>query len=106
MQCLNNGLNEFEMDDSTHIEMLIVQEMWKHSLNHSSIIVKYWVACVILCCIILYYIKHQMQFVSNDFTILKLKGWIFIIEYMWKKSLIHSNIIIIINMGFKIWNVF
>jgi hypothetical protein len=30
------------MDDSTHIKMLIVQEMWKKSINHSNIIAKYW----------------------------------------------------------------
>jgi hypothetical protein len=46
MQCLNNGFNEFKVVYSTHIKLLIVQEMWKKSLNHSNIIVKYWVACV------------------------------------------------------------
>jgi hypothetical protein len=34
------------MDDLIHVNMLIVQEMWKNSLNHSSIIAKYWTACV------------------------------------------------------------
>jgi hypothetical protein len=35
MQNLNNGFNKFKMDDSTHVFMLIVQEMWENSLNHS-----------------------------------------------------------------------
>jgi hypothetical protein len=43
-----------------------------------------------------------MQFVSNDFNILKMNGWthvhMLIIEKMWKKSLIQSNI----NVGFYI----
>jgi hypothetical protein len=43
------------MDDSIHVKMLIVQEMWKFSLNYSSIIVKYWVACVLI-----YYNKCKM----------------------------------------------
>jgi len=38
--------------------------MWKNSLNHSSIIVKYGVACVLI-----YYNKYKMQFVNNDFNI-------------------------------------
>jgi len=55
MQYLNSGFNKFKMDDSIHIKMLIVQKMWKHSLNHSSIITKYWVACIIV-----YYNKCKM----------------------------------------------
>jgi hypothetical protein len=67
--------------------------MWKNALNHSSIIAKYWVACGLV-----YYNKCKMQFVSNDFNILKVNCSTLIIEEMWKKSLIHSNI----NVGFKI----
>jgi hypothetical protein len=37
MQHLNIGFNKLKMDDSTHVKMLIVQEMWKSSLNHSNI---------------------------------------------------------------------
>jgi hypothetical protein len=36
------------MDDSTHVIMLIVREMWKLSLNHSNIIALYWVTCVLV----------------------------------------------------------
>jgi hypothetical protein len=36
--------------------------------------------------------------VNNDFNILKVNGSTLIIEKMWKKSLIYSNI----NVGFKI----
>jgi hypothetical protein len=35
MQCLNNGLNKLKVNDLTHVKMLMVQEMWKNSLNHS-----------------------------------------------------------------------
>jgi hypothetical protein len=41
MQCLNNGFNKFKMDDSIHVKMLILQEMWKISLKHLSIIAKH-----------------------------------------------------------------
>jgi len=68
----------FKVSDSTHVKILVVQEMWKHSLKHSSIIAKYWVACVIV------YNKCKMQFVSNDFNILKLNSSTSIIEDMWK----------------------
>jgi hypothetical protein len=39
-----------------------------------------------------------MQFVHDDFNILKVNGSTLIIEKMWKKSLIHSNIYV----GFKV----
>ncbi len=81
MQCLNNGFNKFKVNDSTHVNMLIVQKMWKKSLNHSSIIVKYWVACVLV-----YYNKCKMQFMSNDFNILKMNDLTLIIEEMWKND--------------------
>ncbi len=93
MQRLNNGFNKLKVDDSTHVKMLIGQKMWKFSLNHSSINAKYWVACVLI-----YYNKCKMQFVSNGFNILKVNGLTLIIEKMWKKSLIQSNI----NVGFLI----
>jgi hypothetical protein len=46
VQHLNKGFNKLKVDDSTHVKMLITQEMWKKLLNHSNIIAKYWVACV------------------------------------------------------------
>jgi len=39
-----------------------------------------------------------MQYVNNGFNILKVNGSTLIIEKMWKKSFIHSNI----NVRFKI----
>ncbi len=90
---MNSDFNKLKVNNWTHVKMLIFQEMWKFSLNHSSIIVKYWVACVLVC-----YNKCNMQFVSNDFYILKMNGSIMIIEKLWKKLPIHSNI----NVGFKI----
>ncbi len=95
MQYLNNGFIKLKVDD--YVNMLIVQEMWKFSLNHLSIIAKYWVTCVLV-----YHNKCKMQFVSNGFKILKVDGSSLIIEEMWKKSLIHSNI----NVGFKLLRVF
>jgi hypothetical protein len=60
---LNNGFNKFKMHDSTHVKMLIVQKMWKKSLNHSNIITKHWIACVSK-----YLNKCKMQLVNNDLT--------------------------------------
>jgi hypothetical protein len=40
----------------------------------------------------------MIQFVNNSFNILKVNGSTLIIEEMWKKWLIHSNI----NIGFEI----
>jgi hypothetical protein len=48
MQCLNSVFNKLKVDDSTHVKMLIIQEMWKKSLNHSSINSKYWIACFLV----------------------------------------------------------
>jgi len=64
MQCFNNGFNKFKMDDLTHVNMLMIQEMWKNSLNCSSIIIKYWITYFSI-----YYNKCKMQFVSNGFNI-------------------------------------
>jgi hypothetical protein len=87
MQHLNNGFNKFKVDDSTQVKMLIVQEMWKNSPNHSSVIAKYWIACVSI-----YDNKSKMQFVSNGSNILKMNSSInvhmLIIEEM--KKIINS----------------
>jgi hypothetical protein len=81
MQHLNNGFNKFKLDDSTYVKMLIVQKMWKASLNHSSIIAKH---CVFQC----NFNKCKIQLVNNGFKILKVNGLIhvhmLIIEKMWK----------------------
>jgi hypothetical protein len=66
MQHLNNGFDKFKVNYSTHVKILIVQKMWKSSFNHSTIIAKHWVACVLI-----YYNKCKMQFVNNDFNILQ-----------------------------------
>jgi len=90
MQHLNNGFNNFKVDDSTHVKMLIILEIWKNSLNHLSIIAKHWIACVSI-----YYNNYKMQLVNNDFNIKS--EWfnscthMLIIEKMWKKSLTHCN---------------
>jgi hypothetical protein len=51
----------------THVYMLIVQDMWKNSLNHSNIIAK---QCQIAHASI-YFNKCKMLHMSNDFNILK-----------------------------------
>jgi hypothetical protein len=65
--------------------------LWKKLLNHSNIIAKHWVACVSI-----YFNKCKIQLVNNGFNILKVNGLThvhkLIIEEMWKKSLICSNI--------------
>ncbi len=76
---LNSGFNKFKLNDSTHVKMLIIQKMWKKSLNHSSIIIKYWVACVLAYCN-----KWKMQFVNSGFNILKMNDLTLIIKEMWK----------------------
>jgi hypothetical protein len=80
MQHLNNGFNKFNVYDSTHVKMLIVQKIWKKSLNHSNLITKHWVACVSI-----YFNKCKMQL--NGFNILKVNVLshihMLIIEEMW-----------------------
>jgi hypothetical protein len=58
MQHLDNVLNRYKM--------MIVQDMWKNSLNHSSMSAKHEVACVLI-----YSNKCKMQHVNNNFNILK-----------------------------------
>jgi len=48
MRHLNNGFNKFKMDDLTNVKILIVQEMWKNSLNHSSIIAMHWATYILI----------------------------------------------------------
>jgi len=83
MQLMNNGFNTFKMNDSTHVKMLIVQKMWKISLNHSNIIAKHWVASVSI-----YSNKWKMQLVNNGFNILKVNSLTHVhrllIEERWK----------------------
>jgi hypothetical protein len=90
-KCNMQHLNGFKMDDSTHVKILIVQKMWKKSINHSRTIAKHWVAHVSI-----YFIKCKMQRVNNNFNILKVNGLTYvhmlIIEEMWQKSLICFNI--------------
>jgi hypothetical protein len=87
MQCLNNYFNILKVNDSTHVKMC------KNSLNHSTIIAKYWVSYVLM-----YYNKCKMKFVNHGFNILKVNGSTLIIEEIWKKSFFQLNI----NVKFKI----
>jgi len=83
MQFVNNGFNVFKVNDSTHVKMLVVQKMWKNSLNYSNLITKHWVACVSI-----YSNKCKMQLMNNGFNILKMNVLshihMLVIEEMWK----------------------
>jgi hypothetical protein len=83
MKHLNNGFNKLKMNNSTQVNMFMVQNMWKNSINHSNIVIKHWNTCVSI-----YSNKCKMQFMSNGLTHIHM----LIIEKIWKKSLIHSNI--------------
>jgi hypothetical protein len=72
-------LTTFQVNDSIHLQMSIIQDMWKSSLNHSSIIAKYLVVCVLV-----YTNTCKIKFVSNDFNILNVNGSTLIIKEMWK----------------------
>jgi hypothetical protein len=41
MQHLNNSFNKFKVNDSTHVQMLIIQKILNFLLNHSNIITKH-----------------------------------------------------------------
>jgi hypothetical protein len=88
---LNIGFNKLKVHDFTHIKMLIVQKMWKKFTKPFKYNYK-----ILSCMCLIYYNKWKMKFLSNGFNILKVNSSILIIEEMWKKSQIHSNI----NVGF------
>jgi hypothetical protein len=50
MQLMNNEFNTFKMNDSTHVQMLIVQKIWKNSL-----IIHVWTWGIKLLCVFLIY---------------------------------------------------
>jgi hypothetical protein len=84
MQRLNSDFNKLKLQNGWFNSCKDVDNSRnvKKWLNHSNIITKYLVACVLV-----YYNKCKMKFLSNDFNILKVNGSILIIEKMWKKSL-------------------
>ncbi len=77
VQCLNSGFNKLIVNDSTHVKMMIVQKMRKNSLNYSSIITKTLIPCVLV-----FYNKCKMQFLTNGYNILKVDGSTLINEDM------------------------
>jgi hypothetical protein len=86
------NLTIFKVNDSTHVQMLMVQEMRKNSLTHSSINVKHWVVCVSI-----YISKYNMQHLNNGFNKFKVDDSthvkMLIVWKMWKKLINHFNII-------------
>jgi hypothetical protein len=83
----------FKVNDSIHVQMLIIQEMWKKSLTYSNINVWHWV----ITCVTIYISKCNMQRLNSDFNKLKVDDSthvkMLIVQKMWKNSLNHSNII-------------
>ncbi len=61
MKIVSNGFNTFKMNDSTHVQMLIIQEIFKNSLICSNINVRHQVVM----CFSIYISKWNMQH-SND----------------------------------------
>jgi len=55
------------MNVSTRAHMLIIKEMWKKSLIHFNINVRF----LIVTCVLINYGKCKMQFISSSFNILK-----------------------------------
>jgi hypothetical protein len=67
MQFVSNGFIILKVNDSIHVHMLIIEEMWKNSLIHSNINVGFKiVTCVLINCN-----KCKMQFLNNGFNMLK-----------------------------------
>jgi len=54
---MNNGFNILKMNGSTHVHMLIIEEMWKKILNHYNINV----GLKIIACVLINYGKCKMQ---------------------------------------------
>jgi hypothetical protein len=69
---LSNGFIKFKVDDSIHVYMLILQELWKNSFNHSNIIRKNWIILGIW----IHYNKCNMWHDNTSFNILKVNGCI------------------------------
>jgi hypothetical protein len=82
-------LTTFKLNDSIHMQMSLVQEMWKKSLNHSNINVRHYV----LMCVSIYIYKCNMQCLNFFFNKLKINDpthiKMLIVQEMWKKSLNH-----------------
>jgi len=81
---------------------ILVQNGWFNSCKNvdnsrnMKIFTKPFKCKIFSCMCLIYYNKCKVQFVNNGFNILKVNGSTLIIEKMWKKSLVHSNI----NVGF------
>ncbi len=60
-------LTTLKVNDSTYMQLLIIQEMQKNSLTHSSINVKHYV----IMCVSIYTSKCNMRHLDNGFNKLK-----------------------------------
>jgi hypothetical protein len=72
MQFVSNDCNILKVNGSTHVHMLIIEEMWKKSLIHSNINVGFKT----ITCVLINYGKYKMQLLSNGFNMLKVDGLI------------------------------
>jgi len=82
MEHLNSGFHNFKVNDSTHIKNV---DSSKNVKKHTK---PFKYNCKILNRKLIYYNKCKMQFVNNDFNILKMNNSIHVhmlmIEKMWK----------------------
>jgi hypothetical protein len=78
-------LTTFKMNDSIHVQMLIIQDTQKNSLTHSSINVRHEV----IMCVSIYISKCNMQRLNSGFNKFKMDDWthvkILIFQEMWKR---------------------
>jgi hypothetical protein len=91
MQLISRRFNNIQMNYSTHVQMLMVQEMQKNSLTHSNINVR-------LCNFLDIHLKKLwwMQNATHEYLTFKMNDSIHVqmlmVQEMQKKSLTHSNI--------------
>ncbi len=64
-------LTTFKMNDSIHVQMLIIQDTQKNSLTHSSINVRHEV----IMCVSIYISKCNMQRLNSGFNKFKMDDW-------------------------------
>jgi hypothetical protein len=75
------SFNIFKMNDLTHVQLLIIEEMWKNSIIHSNInVAGSW----IISCVLINHNKCKMQLVNNDFNMLKVDGSTYVPCWCWK----------------------
>jgi hypothetical protein len=70
MLFVSNGFNILKVNESIHVHMLIIEEMWKISLIHYNINVGFKIATYVL----INYKKCKMKLLNNGFNMLEVNG--------------------------------